>query len=71
MGCITSRPWPPDPRKRAVVRTDEDGNIVTDYVIDWPGLNAGGNNERINVKYKEEDASHAQQDAIRHLEDKR
>ena len=70
MGCITSRPWPPEPRKRIVVRED-DGVPVTDYVIDWPGINSGGGvNERVNDKYKEEDASQAQQDAIRHLEGK-
>jgi hypothetical protein len=70
MGCITSRPWPPTPHKRAVVR-EEDGVPVVDYVIDWPGLSSGGNvNERVDEKYKEEDASQAQQNAIRCLEGK-
>lgn len=60
MGSITSREkWPPDPRRRAIVRwekrlVEENGKVVsklvavTDYVIDWPGLRCSGSS--INVE---------------------
>jgi hypothetical protein len=54
MGCITSRKkWPPDPRKRTVLRWEkrlvvENGVVVSklvqveDYVVDWSGLRCSG-----------------------------
>jgi hypothetical protein len=76
MGCITSRKeWPPQPRKRPVVRTEkrlvmEGGKWVsklvqiTDYTIDWPSLRCSGSSRSAM-----EDTSGYQENAIRNMED--
>lgn len=58
MGSITSRKeWPPQPRKRPVIRTEKkmrlvDGKWVSelvqvvDYTIDWPSLRCSGSSRK-------------------------
>lgn len=75
MGCITSRPWPPKPYKRPVIRWERrlvkvgDEVVariveVEDYVIDWPSLRCCGAKSA-----SRDDTSPWQETAIRHMEE--
>lgn len=79
MGCITSRPWPPKPFKRIVVRDMlvdeiENGEVkrvhipVEDYVWVRPGESQQSTSGGPARKFDEE-ASQWQENVIRQLED--
>lgn len=76
MGCITSRPWPPEPPKRWIVRYEKkivhrDGKVVSeivpvnDYVFDWPSLRCSGSS-----RPGRDETSTLQDKAIRDMEDR-
>lgn len=84
MGCITSRGnWQPWPKKGGdviewvdvTVNTSTGTTTVNKPIITqgwiWPGMEShGGGNDKVDSNYMQNDASQAQENNIRAMEDK-